>query len=249
MSTHQYDQLFFNYIEDGSTRSACAILPFLRDRLGPTTVLDVGCGRGAWSAQWIALGVGAVQGIDGDYVKADSLLIPQDQFLARDLSKPFDLGRRFDLVQCLEVAEHISEQFAEIFVDNLCRHGDIVFFSAAQPGQGGEFHVNEQPLRYWREKFATHGYVPFDVVRPKFSSDPTVEPWYRYNSLIYVSQEKKAFVENSFGTKALADSNKITSYEDISWKIRRLLLGLIPNSWVTHLSKAYHQIKISKSAG
>jgi hypothetical protein len=60
-------------------------------------------------------------------------------------------------------------------------------FSAAVPGQGGEHHINEQPLEYWRRKFAQRGYLACDVLRPLLRSNTQVEPWYRYNILIYAS--------------------------------------------------------------
>jgi hypothetical protein len=78
-------------------------------------------------------------------VETARLAMPAKHFAAFDLSRPFRLGRRFDLVQSLEVAEHIPPAQTEIFVDNLAAHGDVILFSAAVPGQGGEFHVNEQP--------------------------------------------------------------------------------------------------------
>ena len=53
--------------------------------------------------------------------------------------------------------------FADVFVDSLCRHGELIIFSAAVPGQGGERHVNEQPLEYWREKFAGHAVTPHSI--------------------------------------------------------------------------------------
>jgi 2-polyprenyl-3-methyl-5-hydroxy-6-metoxy-1,4-benzoquinol methylase len=68
------------------------------------------------------------------------------------------LGRRFDLVWCFEVAEHIHPSHVEAFVDNLCRHSDIITLSAAPPGQGGEGHFNEQPQSYWVSMFAKRGY-------------------------------------------------------------------------------------------
>ena len=41
-----------------------------------------------------------------------------------------------------------------------------MLFSAAVPGQGGENHVNEQPLAYWRAIFREHGYSAVDYSAP-----------------------------------------------------------------------------------
>ena len=126
------------------------------------SVLDLGCGQGVWLASWVRLGAKDVQGIDGPYVDQERLHIPKERFQGRDLARPVDLGRHFDLVQSLEVAEHLPQSAAEQFVDSLVRHGPLVLFSAATPGQGGENHINEQPWEYWREKFAARGYEVFD---------------------------------------------------------------------------------------
>ena len=70
---------------------------------------------------------------------------------------PLRIGRRFDLVNCLEVAEHLDASRADSFVDDLCALGDVVVFSAAIPGQGGTHHVNEQFQSYWQERFRRNG--------------------------------------------------------------------------------------------
>jgi hypothetical protein len=55
------------------------------------------------------------------------------------------------LVWCFEVAEHIHSRYVENFIDNLCRHSDLVTLSAAPPGQGGEGISMSSPKRIgWR---------------------------------------------------------------------------------------------------
>ena len=52
----------------------------------------------------------------------------------------------------------LGGEHADTFVQNLVRHASgAILFSAAPPGQGGEFHVNEQPYEYWRGKFQRCG--------------------------------------------------------------------------------------------
>jgi hypothetical protein len=108
----------------------------------PRNVLDVGCAP-----------------------RFRSLLIPPRRFQAADLSKSFNVGRRFDLVQSLEVAEHLPVGNAEEFVGCLCAHGDVVQFSAAQPGQGGVGHLNERCPSYWAGLFSAQADVAYDCVR------------------------------------------------------------------------------------
>jgi SAM-dependent methyltransferase len=190
MSTHVYQPQYYDAITAGSLRSARAVLPLVFDAVSPRSLLDVGSGIGAWSSVAIDLGVEDVRALDGDYVQREQLLIPPDSFSAANLEDPFDLGRRFDLVMTLEVAEHLPEHSAAGFVASLVRHGDAVLFSAAIPRQGGENHLNEQWPEYWAEHFAEHGYVAVDYLRPKVWRHPEVELWYAQNMLLFVRAER-----------------------------------------------------------
>ena len=68
----------------------------------------------------------------------------------------------------LEVAEHIPPECADIFVESLTWGlAPVIMFSAAVPGQGGTLHLNEQWPAYWASKFAQHGYVLIDCLRPQ----------------------------------------------------------------------------------
>lgn len=185
-----YARDFYEAQEPGSLRSARAILPAVIDAVSPASVLDVGCGTGTWLAAVRELGIGDVVGVDGEYVDRERLSIPEELFLAFDLEQRLELGRRFDLVMTLEVAEHLSPQSADAFVGSLTRHGDVVLFSAAQPEQGGTDHVNEQWPAYWAKLFAAQGFVATDPFRSRFWLDPAVEPWYSQNVLAFVRAER-----------------------------------------------------------
>jgi len=107
VTAHQYDGLFFDYIEAGARESARTVVARMRGLLEIRSVLDVGCGRGIWLDEWTRQGVADVMGLDGDYVPIESMAVPVEKFRAVDLSKPIELGRRYDFVQSLEVAEHL----------------------------------------------------------------------------------------------------------------------------------------------
>jgi 2-polyprenyl-3-methyl-5-hydroxy-6-metoxy-1,4-benzoquinol methylase len=134
------------------------------------SVLDVGCATGTSLAAWLEAGVPDIRGIDGSYVDPSQLDIEERLFTAGDLSLPISLNRTFDLVQSLEVAEHINPDAAATFVDTLVQHSNgLILFSAAPPGQGGESHINERPYDFWRRLFGHRGYEPFDYIRPRRS--------------------------------------------------------------------------------
>jgi hypothetical protein len=180
-----YGERFFRTADQTAAAAAAGLLPHIAAELNIRSVLDVGCARGVWLAWWLRHGTGEVLGVDGAYLDAEKLAIPPSAFRALDVSAAFSLGRQFDLVQSLEVAEHVDASCADTFVANLVAHGTLILFSAAIPGQGGEHHVNEQPWEYWRRKFAAHGFELFDFVRPRVRSDESIYFCYRFNSFLF----------------------------------------------------------------
>jgi SAM-dependent methyltransferase len=164
-----YGTAFFADQTPGSERSARSVLPIAIELLHPASVVDIGCGSGVWAAQAGALGIDDHLGVDG-HTPPGSLRIEPD---------------RFDLVLCLEVAEHLPPEAADVLVDSLVGLGPAVLFSAAVPGQSGEHHVNEQWPDYWSERFAARGYVAVDAIRPRVWSDANVDWWYRQNALLF----------------------------------------------------------------
>ena len=184
-----YDAEFFRQIGTAAAKSAAVIVPVVLRQIKVETVVDFGCADGTWLAVWKQYGATRVLGIDGDYVDRNSLLIDKHkEFMSADLSKPINIGRMFDLVQSLEVAEHLPPSTSEVFVDNLVRHGRYILFSAAVPGQLGINHLNERPYDYWRDLFARRDYVFVDGIRPAISGNRSVEWWYRYNTFLIVKE-------------------------------------------------------------
>lgn len=232
-----YDAIFFNYVNSGALQSAKLLLPFLLRELEIGSVLDVGCGQGAWLSVWKKLGIQDVIGIDGNYVDRERLLIPKTSFVPGNLAEKFDLGRRFDLVQSLEVAEHLPAQSAAVFVDSLVKHGDLVLFSAAPKGQGGDNHVNEQDYDYWRTLFAKHDYVAIDYLRPLIKTEEAIEPWYRYNPILYVSPACVETLPEAIQRSRIPDNEKIRDLSPLIYKIRKGLVRLLPVPIMTRFAK------------
>ncbi len=238
MGEHEYSGDFYAYIDAGSRRSARAVAGLLLPEIKIGSLLDVGAGHGAWAAEWLAAGVGDVLAVDGDYVRADQLAVPAKYFRAHDLAMPLDLGRRFDLVQSLEVAEHLPRARADLFVDNLVAHGDLILFSAAVPHQGGEHHVNEQPPQYWREKFAARGYQPFDFLRPRLAGRGEVMPWYRFNSYLYANAAGERRLSPAVLASRVPANQPLEIGGDLAWSVRRAAVRLIPPALVKPIAMA-----------
>ena len=229
---YEYDAHFLSYGRSMATRSAQVVVSILMDALQPKSVLDLGCGRGAWLGVWKAAGASQVLGVDGDYVDRNDLAVDLSEFRARDLGSAIDLDRRFDLVESLEVAEHLPESRARGFVTDLCRHGDTVLFGAAPPGQGGEHHINEQPYSYWRAFFSELGYDAFDFVRPQITERREVAPWYRYNTLLYVKREHVDSLPESVRQTRLSHNSPIRDVSPLLYKLRKSVVRRLPY-WAT----------------
>lgn len=229
---YEYDSEFFDYTDAFAMKSARTIVPIVQGALNPRSVVDVGCGRGTWLEVWKAHGTPEVVGVDGDYVDRGNLAIDEAEFYSSDLDETIDLKRRFDLVESLEVAEHLPAARARAFVVDLCRHGDIVLFAAAPPGQGGEYHINEQPYDYWRAHFAALAYEPFDFLRPRIEDERDVAPWYRYNTLLYVKRETVESLPESLRRTRVPDSTPIRDVSPLWYRARKQVIRRLP-SWAT----------------
>jgi hypothetical protein len=129
-------------------------------------------------------------GIDGSQIDTALLQIPSERFINENLTSPRDMGRRYDLAMSLEVAEHLAPEYAAEFVARLVRLSDMVFFSAAIPGQGGYNHVNEQWPEYWAAHFAQHGYDPIDCIRWQVWDNPEVLIHYAQNVMLFARRDR-----------------------------------------------------------
>jgi len=204
-------------------------------------VLDVGCGQGAWLAVWQRHGMDDLCGVDGSYVDRERLLFAPERFYAHDLRQPFDLGRSFSLVQCLEVAEHLPASSAEPLIDSLIRHGEVIVFSAAPPGQGGHEHVNERSYEYWRALFLHRGYLALDYLRPRILSDPGIDPWYRYNTLLYVSRDAITRLSEALQA-SLLPPGAVPDLAPLAYRIRKRLISRLPVPLMTAIARLKERI-------
>jgi len=215
-----YNSDFYANMDSGSIRSAREVLKIVRDALNPKSVVDVGCGTGAWLKAWLELGVENILGIDGDYVRPEQLLIPVDRFRAMDLSTPAKLESQFDLVQSLEVGEHLHKDAADAFVSLLCSLGTVVLFSAAVPYQRGTHHVNEQWPEYWEKLFLKRNYIAVDFIRDRVWENPRVEPCYCQNTLFYVHADNAEVFEKLRGLPTDSEHKPLARIHPAIWQSR-----------------------------
>ncbi len=183
-----YGGTFHDTRHQDTNPTAEKILNILLNFFTVRSAVDVGCGVGTFLATLKEKGISDILGIDGDWVKRELLVIPQDKFEPIDLRRLPKHNRKFDLAISLEVAEHLPKENEEEFISRLCELSDLVLFSAAIPRQGGAAHVNEAWQSHWAKLFSKHDYVPLDMIRPKIWSDSSIYFWYRQNILVYVKR-------------------------------------------------------------
>ncbi|MCZ2397310.1 MAG: class I SAM-dependent methyltransferase [Chitinophagales bacterium] len=188
--------VYKHLLQTHNKTAASVILPTVLEMTHPESVIDVGCGTGSFLAVLLELGITDVSGIEGDWLDRTKLFVDSSLIKTADLKKEITVERRYDLVISLEVAEHLPGEAADTFVNTLTMLGDIILFSAAVPGQGGQNHLNEQWPVYWMEKFIKKGYSFYDEVRWKFWDNNKVEYWYSQNMFLVIKDGT-----NDFGLK------------------------------------------------
>lgn len=195
MISNQTPEGFFYGERDLMTCAAAEkILRILFAEFGiSNNVVDVGCGVGTWLKAASDLGSKNVYGFEGTWAKENKFVIPENHVTYVDLEDSWEIQEKFDLAVCLEVAEHLSEASGKRLIKKISESADMVLFSAAIPGQGGNEHVNEQWPDYWQNLFRDEGFLSVDLIRPKIIRDVDIPWWYRQN--IFLAAKKGILVD------------------------------------------------------
>ena len=173
-------------IDPVSDTSARAVMPRVIGLTGARSVVDVGCGSGAWSRACRDLGVPEVVGVDGVPPGGDQAR-PGTDHIERDLGEPLELGRSFGLAVCVDVAQDLPPDRAPGLVTDLTGLAPVVLFAAAVPGETAATHVNEQWSEYWVALFDAAGWTCRDAIRPWVRTNEEVAWRFRQNLFLAVA--------------------------------------------------------------
>jgi SAM-dependent methyltransferase len=143
-----------------AVQNAAKVVAAIREVFpGTESVIDVGCGSGAFAAEFGRQGLRAI-GLEHSRHGVELARRQGVDCRPFDVARPAaeQLNETADLAYSFEVAEHVPASLAANFVHFMTCLGPLVIFTAAQPGQRGIGHINEQPLNYWVEKFERAGF-------------------------------------------------------------------------------------------
>ncbi|WP_096788085.1 class I SAM-dependent methyltransferase [Rhodobacter sp. CZR27] len=223
-SSGPYDDDFYRFYLDSSYRSGRKYAGLLASILAPCSVVDLGCGRGAWLKAFHETGAERMVGLDGDWNGPGNLVDPAIDFRVVDLSRPVRLPgeERFDLAMALEVAGPLPPAAAETLVTSLTGLADVVMFGAAFTARNGTRPPDEQRPSHWARLFLKQDYRPFDLFRPVFWGDPEIDHWYQQNTFLYVKAQSPAI-----GTLAAHACGPVRNIAFMDCVHPELLLGAV----------------------
>ena len=158
-----YTESFFGWGDNATQQKVLAeyFVPKIIEKFNPKYVFDIGCGTGQWLDEYRKYNV-LTKGVEGSknaFIEMSEET--KDNVLQWDLrDKIEEENYNIDFVQSFEVAEHIEEEYADVFVHNLIKDDpDIILLTAAPPDQHGFQHVNCQERYYWMKKMKDEGYL------------------------------------------------------------------------------------------
>jgi hypothetical protein len=125
--------------------------------LHPASFLDAGCAMGFLVETMHKRGVDA-WGVDiSEYAISQVDDSVADRCRVASLAEPLD--RRYDLVACIEVVEHIPPEEADKVIANLCASTDRLLLSTTPSDFGEATHLNVQPPEAWAAALAREGFI------------------------------------------------------------------------------------------
>jgi hypothetical protein len=113
----------------------------------------------------------------------------------------------------------------------------VIVFSAAPPGQGGHDHVNERSYDYWRALFYRRGYLALDYLRPLILADAMIDPWYRYNTLLYVQRDAMPRLSCALQSSQIPQGQLVPDLSPLGYRIRKQLVRRLSVPLMTAIAR------------
>ena len=124
--------------------------------LSPKSVLDVGCGLGHLVVAFRKMGVKA-EGFDFS-LDADKYRISGARRHCWVQAADEDINKKYDLITCIEVAEHLIDSQCMTMIKNMCGAANYICFSSSPDNLTEETHINVKTPGEWDLIFFSHGF-------------------------------------------------------------------------------------------
>ncbi len=149
------------------------------------SVFDVGCANGFLLETFHQAGK-EIAGIDSSPAVSDVLPSAiEDRVRVADFAQARGV---WDLVCCVEVAEHIAPERSQELVQTVAQLArNWVYFTAAPPGQEGRGHINCRPHSEWLDWFSDLGWSADSERTAQLRNELEnlgQTPWLRTNSFV-----------------------------------------------------------------
>ncbi|MCL9635831.1 methyltransferase domain-containing protein [Bacillus zanthoxyli] len=122
-------------------------------------VLDVGCAKGFLVENLRDMDVDAYGFDISEYAISQVREDIQPFCRVGSVDDPGQYEGFFDLITCIEILEHVTEEMAENAIELMCKHTNRVIFSSSPSDFEEPTHINVQPAGYWDRLFAENGFV------------------------------------------------------------------------------------------
>lgn len=136
----------------------------------PATSYDAGCAKGFLVRALADKGVDARGGDISEFAIEEAPAGLAERLEVKDLTEPFD--RRYDVISCVEVLEHMAPEDARAAVANICAATDIVILSTTPDDFVEPTHINIRQAAGWAQEFGSHGFFRRTDIDATFLS-----PW------------------------------------------------------------------------
>lgn len=201
--------------------------------LHPGSVLDVGCACGHLVSAFRDNGVEAY-GIDSSSCALENVREDHRKYVCRaalpDIVLPDSFPKRYDLVTCIEVIEHIRDEHTRKSVMALAGLSDTILFSSTPDDFDEPTHINVHPVSFWCAEFAKAGFYPDMTVdlsfgAPQFvlfrkrTSCPEMEELFRSMDVLY--RVKKTGMDLADERLAIA-TERLALYRDAAARAEEL---------------------------
>lgn len=137
------------------------------------SVFEAGCAGGWFTKKFLdnQIDIIAIEGSKCGFDASIQKGVNIENIILHDLRNEINLNRKFDIVCCTEVAEHIETPFSSQLIKTLVTHSDLIWFSFEEPGtnEAHYHHSNEQPEKFWVNLFDFYDYdyikIPENVIQ------------------------------------------------------------------------------------